>query len=197
VHEGWQPIRISEVAALFAGFDGPWWLAGGVAIELFVGAPFRSHGDIDVVILRTDQSRLHDALAGWELWAVDPPGALRPWPAGEVLPASVHDIWCRDRPDGPWRLQVMIDESDGACWVSRRDPRIRRPLVSLGHDADGVPYLAPEVQLFYKSRRPRPRDELDFSMALPHLSPDQRHWLDEALAMTDERHPWRERLDGT
>ncbi|MDN3356285.1 amidase [Actinomadura sp. DC4] len=57
---------------------------------------------------------------------------LRRWARGERLALGVHDIWCRTGPDRPWRIQVMLDESDGGDWVSRRDPRVRRPLGSLG-----------------------------------------------------------------
>jgi len=34
-----------------------WGLAGGYAIEQFVGQPIRSHGDIDVLVFRDNQLR--------------------------------------------------------------------------------------------------------------------------------------------
>ncbi|WP_240634772.1 MULTISPECIES: hypothetical protein [Streptomyces] len=105
-----------------------WWVAGGIAIELAVGHRIRSRGDIDV-LLRRDQLVAQQILAGW---AVDPPGSLRPWAPGEVLPVGVHDIWCRPGPDEPWRIQVMLDNSRGHEWVSRRDHRVRRPISTLG-----------------------------------------------------------------
>jgi hypothetical protein len=40
---------------MFSGLESRWWVAGGFAIELAVGHPFRSHGDIDVLLLRRDQ----------------------------------------------------------------------------------------------------------------------------------------------
>jgi hypothetical protein len=46
---------------------------------------------------------------------------------GEVLPREVHDVWCRPSAAAAWRIQLMIDESDGVDWVSRRDPRVRLP----------------------------------------------------------------------
>lgn len=190
----WEPAGVAEVAALFDRFPGPWWIASGYAIELAVGRPFRSHADIDVLVLRRDHLSLHAVLPGWELWAADPPGTLRHWP-GEPLPDHVHDIWCRPGPDRPRRVQVMLDNSDGEDWVSRRDPRIRRPLAELGRrSADGVPYLAPEVQLHYKAKGLRPKDQLDFDTALPVLDRSQRAWLDAALPPD---HPWRNRLRGS
>jgi hypothetical protein len=65
----------------------------------------------------------------------------------------------------------MLDESAGQSWVSRRDPRLRRPLATVGRTSpDGIPYLAPEIQLFYKAARPRAKDEADFATVC-HYSP--------------------------
>jgi hypothetical protein len=193
----WEPAVPAEAAARFAAFPGPWWIAGGYAIELAVGRPFRAHEDIDVLVLRRDHRHVQAALAGWEWWAADPPGTLRPWRPGERLPAAIHDIWCRPGPDRPWRIQVMIDESDGGDWVSRRDPRLRRPLAGIGQaSTDGIPYLAPEIQLLYKARNVRPKDEADFTAARPVLDEAQRQWLDGALALAHGAHPWRDRLRG-
>lgn len=199
----WEPATPREVAERFSVLrpGAPWWIAGGYAIELAVGYAFRDHGDLDVLLLRRDQLAVQEALDGWQWWAADPPGTLRPWRSGEVLGPDVHDIWCRPGPDEPWRIQVMLDASSGQDWVSRRDSRVRRPIDALGamsqaspaHPAP-VPYLAPEVQLYYKARNPRPKDERDFTAVLPVLTAEQRHWLLDALALTQEHHPWADRL---
>ncbi|MYW02974.1 amino acid transporter [Streptomyces sp. SID3343] len=191
----WDPAPLREVAALFSGSDCPWWIAGGIAIELAVGRRWRSHGDIDVLLLRRDQLAAQRALAGWQWWAADPPGSLRPWAPGEVLPVGIHDIWCRPGPGDPWRIQIMLDESEGVEWVSRRDSRMRRPLDTLGAtSADGIPYLVPDVQLFYKAQDFRPKDEADLTAVLPVLTKPQRRRLAAAIGRTYGPHPWLERL---
>jgi hypothetical protein len=191
----WEPAQPSEVADIFATMPCPWWIAGGFAIELAIGRPVREHGDIDVLVLRRDHLCIQQALRGWEWWAADPPGTLRPWQPRERLRAGIHDIWCRPGPAEPWRIQMMIDESSGGDWVSRRDPGIRRPIAGIGKTSgDGIPYLAPEIQLFYKARNLRPKDEADFTAALPFLTEAQRQWLSDTLARTHGEHPWRDRL---
>jgi hypothetical protein len=191
----WDPASVPEVAARFAAITPPWWVAGGYALELAAGRRWREHGDIDVLLLRRDQLAAQQALAGWQWWAAEPSGTLRRWLAGQLLPADVHDIWCRPGDDEPWRIQVMLDESDGADWVSRRDRRIRRPIASLGCvSPGGIPYLCPEIQLFYKAKRPRPKDEADFTAVLPLLTGDQRRWLHDAIVQAYGRHPWQTRL---
>ena len=195
----WEPLTPARVVTLFRAHDvrKPWWIAGGYAIELFVGCAFRPHADIDVLLLRRDQHIVHEILPGWDVQAADPPGRLRPWTADETLPGHVHDIWCRESPEGPWRLQFMLDDADGQEWRSRRDPRITRPIDRLGrHTGDGWPYLSPEVQLHYKATSSdlRAKDEADFAAALPHLDEPARRWLDQALTRTHPAHHWRDRL---
>ncbi|THA70323.1 amino acid transporter [Streptomyces sp. A0958] len=192
----WDPPPLAEAVRLLAPLRTPWWIAGGYAVELAVGRAFRDHGDIDVLLLRRDQSEIQRILPGWEWWAADPPGTLRPWRPGEILPPGVHDIWCRPGPDEPWRLQFMLDDAEGDDWVFRRDPRVRLPLDRLGRvSEDGVPYLATEVQLLYKSRARRPKDEQDFDAALPVLDDDRRAWLAETITLAQgAAHPWAARL---
>ena len=93
----------------------------------------------------------------------------------------------------------MIDEAEGDCWVSRRNGRIRRPISSVGVTSDqNIPYLAPEIQLFYKARDPRTKDVLDFEAVWPILSPWQRWWLADAVSMAyGMTSPWYDRLSAT
>lgn len=193
----WEPEPLSAVAGRFADAPAPWWIAGGYAIELAVGRTVRDHGDIDVLLLHRDQLVAQRVLAGWEWWAADPPGTLRRWAPGELLPARVHDVWCRPGPTEPWRVQLMFDGAEGDTWVSRRDPRVRLPLDRIGRTTPGgVRYLSPEVQLYYKAADPRPKDEQDFAAVLPSLDRARRQWLARAIGLSRADHPWRERLRG-
>ncbi len=193
----WEAITPAEVTALLAGLSAPWWIAGGYAIEAFVGKSFRPHDDVDAGLFRDDQLTIQRHLAGWELHAADPPGALRPWRTGEQLPAGVHDIWARRGPDDPWRFQLMLNESNGDEWLFRRDERIRRTIQSLTWLKDGVPHLAPEIQLLFKSKAPRPKDEADFEAALPLLEQRHKAWLRNALELVEPGNPWLARLTST
>ncbi|GAA1286496.1 hypothetical protein GCM10009609_60440 [Pseudonocardia aurantiaca] len=188
----WVPLPLNEVAGLFSSFPGTWWIAGGFAVELAVGHPVRDeHGDIDVGVVRSDHLTLHDVLRGWELWAADPPGSLRRWSPGEQLPAHVHDVWCKQGPEAPWGLQVMIDDTDGDEWVSRRDSAVRRPLAEIiGVGSSGVPYLIPAVQMYYKAARHRPKDDVDLRAVLPVMTGEERRWLRATVEATFPGHPW-------
>jgi len=173
----WRPLSPAAVFALFDGVAFPWWIAGGYAIERAVGRALREHGDIDVLVFHRDQAAIRAHLKDWDCWMADPPGSLRPWPVGEDLPASVHDVWCRSTPDDPWALQLMVDRAKDGQWVSRRDPWVGRPVAELGDDH----WLVPEVPLFYKAKEPRPRDHQDFNEVLSLLTSDQCQWLGDAI----------------
>jgi hypothetical protein len=192
----WEPAPVPEVADMFRRAETPWWIAGGHAIELAVGHPIREHDDIDVLVLRDDQLAVQHVLAGWEWWAADPPGTLRRWQPDEYLHRGIHDIWCRPGPGTPWRIQIMLDEAQDGLWVSRRDTAVRRPVAELGAiSTGGIPYVTPEVQLYYKAKNPRPKDETDFAAALPSLALTQRIWLTTAILETYGAHRWVDRLD--
>ncbi|KAB1977939.1 nucleotidyltransferase domain-containing protein [Streptomyces triticiradicis] len=178
---------------VFAKADFPWWIAGGYAIELAVGRELRAHGDLDVLVLRRDQALVHELLADWDLHVADPPGQgeLRPWRPGEVLRPPLHDIWCRRTSKAPWSVQLMLDEAEGTQWVSRRTPEIRLPINRLGRTSEaGIPYLVPEVQLFYKAKATRDKDETDFEAVLPLLDAPARAWLADAVKVIAPNHPW-------
>jgi len=192
----WQQLSPQEMASVLGDAGFPWWIAGGYAIEAFVGRTFRPHGDIDVLMLRRDRMAVRMLLKDWDCWAADPPGTLRPWLADEMLSASVDHIWCRRNFSDPWRFQLMFDEADGGTWHSRRSASVRRPIADMGwRDAAGIPFLAPEIQLFYKAKSPRPKDEQDFSAALPLLGERRTEWLAAAIrAAYGVENPWLDRL---
>ena len=191
-YDRWQPLSVEEVHSLLRAAPFPWALAGGYAIELFLGAPIRSHGDIDVVIFRDDQHRLQQWLGDWRLYAADPPGTLREWRAAECLAAGVYDIWGHRSGARAWQLQIMLLESAGEEWVSGHNPLVRERRSELLAEYGQVPCLRIEVQLLYKARSDREKDRRDFAACLPLLSLAARNWLAGALAILyPEGHSWR------
>ncbi len=118
------------------------------------------------------------------------PAGLTLWKTGTPFPAEVHDIWCRPRADAPWALQAMLFETEGDRWIFRRDSRIGGSLDRLGHLRDGVPFLVPEVQLLFKSRAQRTKDQADFQNVLPAMPAERIRWLFAALTLHDPGNSW-------
>jgi len=197
-HHEWEPMTAEEASQLFGALSIPWWVAGGVALDLFVGRTTREHGDFDVLILRRDQLVMQEYLRGWDLHKTNQPG-LKPWPAGEYLELGVNQVWCRRTPESLWALEIMFMDTVGDRWVYRRAPSIGGLVTSLGRKTpDGIPYLSPEIQLLYKARQePEMKDQKDFNTVLPLLSETQKLWLQSALEVQfSGGHPWSRRLDG-
>lgn len=188
----WDPMRPDEAVAELGSLKVSWWIAGGWAIDLMLGHQSREHGDLDVLVLRRDQALVREYLSTWDVHAADPPGSLRPWPPGETLPPTVHDVWCRRSPSSPWAFQLMIDDTDNEDWFFRRDSRVRRPIQSLTGRASTIScaVLSPDVQLLYKSKGLREKDVADFRAVLPCLLAGERDWLRTALETVSPRHPW-------
>ena len=112
----WEPLSVEAVTDLLRGID--------------LGRQTRPHHDIECsCCARTCPV----SASGCRVGSCTPPtppraGRLRPWPGDEQRPAALHDSWCRPTPASPWALQLMVDDTDGADWLYRRDHRIRRPV---------------------------------------------------------------------
>lgn len=173
-----------------SAFDGPWWVAGGYALDLFAGHERRPHGDLDVEVLRIDAHKLHRALPDWEHHLAHD-GVLSPWSPEAPLPAEVNSVWSRPGAAGAWAVEFLFAHTIGGEWVYRRHPAVRRPLRTVGLlSPDGIPFLSPEIQLLYKAKESRSKDEADFAGIFPLLTPAQRRWLAQALDAAHPGHPW-------
>lgn len=190
VESDWSALAIEDVRRLLEPIDAPWWIAGGLAIDLFVGRCTRPHEDIDVQILRGSEPAIARQLDGWELNTARD-GRLTPWSPED----NAHAIWCRPSPTAPWALELLVADVVEDRWVYRRDPRVSRFVEELGHRTpDGIPFMRPEVQLLFKSKAVRSRDEADFRVALPLLDDAARAWLHDALTIVAPAHPWLQLL---
>ncbi len=186
----WSPARPSDAANLLAGISAPWWIAGGWALDLFRGTLTRPHADLDVGVLRHHVASVLNRLSAWEIFEAKD-GHLSPLTAANELPVDVHSLWCRPTAADPWTIELMLDEADGDTWVYRRAPKIRRRISTIiRQNPEGVPYLAPEIQLLYKSKGTRSRDDVDFAGTYPLLGADARRWLYDALTLTTPDHRW-------
>jgi hypothetical protein len=190
----WDAWRPSEVARRLAGVDGPWAVAAGWALDLFVGEQTRAHGDLEIVVPASGFPAIRDALRDVELFVV---GDGFAYPLDERSLEAHYQTWAREPETGLWRLDVMREPWDGETWVCRRDGRLRRPASTVVETtADGIPFLAPEIALLFKASATREKDEDDFARVLPLLDRERRAWLADALALLHPGHSWLERLGG-
>ena len=183
-----EPLR--RALAKMRDFPAPWCLAGGWALDLFLGRVTRDHADVELAIFRDDQAHLHRHLRGWAFEQVVD-GRLVPWSPKVRLDLPVHEIHAR-RPDHrDFSIEFLLNERKADRWVYRRDPRVTRAITSTVLTSDvGCPILCPEIVLLYKSKSPRSKDEADFRAARGSLDTEQRTWLSRSLETVYGDHDW-------
>ena len=191
----WLPLTPREAAKLLGDLPVPWWIAGGWAIDLFLGRQTRPHADTDTTLLRGTEPSLRACLPAWDI-QIAHDGQFISWDGGPLV-HPYHQFWARPDPKSPWALEFMLEEHRDDTWVYRRDATVTLPITRLGRTtADGVPYVCPEVALLYKARgKGIERNAADFESAVTELSAEARGWLRDALMLAHPGHAWIERLE--
>lgn len=190
----WRSRSPEDAAAQLAGYRGRWWIAGGWAIDAFVGSS-RPHGDLDLGIPRESFRAFVDFVSpGLDVWAAA--GSLTPvsGPSAMPLPEGAGNLWLRGSGADPWEYDVLLESVVDGLWTYKRDDRISRPLADCLWDREDIAYLRPEVQLLLKAKNARPKDDVDLERCLPELSAGDRAWLLQALSTAHPGHPWIRRV---
>ncbi|MGH8795053.1 MAG: nucleotidyltransferase domain-containing protein [Stackebrandtia sp.] len=188
-----ESMSLAEIADLFNAAGVRWWVAGGLAAEVF-GEVGREHKDVDVALAAADLPKLREHLPpDLRLWEAHS-GSLTPLFPGNEVYAECGQLWVRREATSPWLFEILLSAVDGDDWVFKRDHSIRMPLDEAIFRRDGVPYLAPQAVLLHKARLARDVDERDWEACLPRLDPAARAWLAAALEKHLPDHPWRARL---
>jgi hypothetical protein len=185
--------EVLALADLMGDFPRPWWVAGGWAIDLWLGEVTREHADLEIGLLRDDQLALRDHFSGWLVDRVVGDGPLARWvelPTGERVDLPEFQLRFRLPADGRV-FEVFLNDLDAGEWVSRRHPTVRLPLGELVcRSPRGLPLIVPEVQLLYKAKYHREKDEHDFQLARSRLTLRQRSWLRRRLLEYHPGDPW-------
>jgi GrpB-like predicted nucleotidyltransferase (UPF0157 family) len=189
--------QIHFVAEELRDFLSPWHISGGWALDMLLGRVTRVHHDVDVELSRSDQLILQKYLMerGWKLLTPFE-GRLQPWPMHMRLEMPRHQVHAHR---SAAFIDFLLTDRQGGIWRYRREPAIIREIgrIELRSD-DGIPFLAPELVLLFKSKttsgKVRSKDWVDFEGAYTMLEPERKAWLRWALIATDPSHPWIERL---
>ena len=184
---------VIQASKILADYDPPWAVCGGWAIDLYIDRVTRLHKDVDFAILRKDQRLIQEYLLSrrWNLEkAVS--GQLAPWQPGEWIDLPVHVIWCRNAEASPDFVELVFNEVDDSSFLYRRNLSITLSVEKMIlTSAAGIPILAPEIVLLYKSAKPE--DSIvagDFTNVLPKLTWKSCDWLRASLKKSYTDHIW-------
>lgn len=183
--------KVVQIAKLLDGFAQPWFIAGGWALDLFIGKVTRVHSDIEITVLRKDQNNLRQYLGNWEFTKVVN-GVMQSWNQDEWLELPIHEIHAQKKSSKLPPLEILLNESSqDEYWKFRRNFEIVRPLSRIGLRSNiGVPFLAPEIILLYKAKNPRFQDEDDFNHVRELLNQERQVWLKQVIALCHPEHHW-------
>jgi hypothetical protein len=183
--------HLGAACRAFQDYPGAWFFCGGTALDLFCGQPLRTRHDIDIGLLRDEQDFLRAHFPGIELSYVEN-SSKRLW-REERIELPVHELYLHLPGE---HLELLLNEAADGKWIYRRDARVTRDMQDAILTAPpGIPYLAPEIVLLYKSKHLRDRDIFDFNAVIARLSTAQRGWLKDALQTCYlGGHPWSESL---
>lgn len=189
-HDAWSAWHPLELTRRLAGISVPWCIVGGWALDLWHGAQTREHDDLEFTVLREHNGIFREALKGLEFYTAGS-GVVTPLPHGAEPPIDIAQIWCLEKAERRWRVDMMIEPGTELTWICKRDPQIH----GLRHDfvrktVEGIPYLAPAPILLFKAKYQREKDEADFETALPKLTTPEREWLKASLEVVHPGHDW-------
>lgn len=187
--------EVEKVASLLRDLPCEWYVCGGWAVDLFLGRATRAHKDVDVSVARRNQLEVRDYMnaRGWRLEKAHD-GRLIPWEEGEFLSPPLHTVWCRSDAHEPDFVEFQLDEIDDERFAFRRDASVTLTRARMSFETpSGVPVLAPELVLLYKSSATEEYAD-DFRNSVGALGAQARAWLKDALLKVYVRHAWVEEL---
>lgn len=208
----------------------PYAVCGGHALELFVDREIRSHSDIDLSIFEKDRKKLVAFLhsKSWNvyehlpeeklrliksaedkslsncisLWAIKPNCSLIAITPVDGISDIVHyEITNQEQLQFDF-IEIIFNPTDETGFICDREKHIARELEKAILYKNNIPYLAPELILFFKSHPAyfehyyhKNKTPADFQAVASVLPAENKVWLIKALQTAyPEGHRWVEIL---
>jgi hypothetical protein len=202
-----NPLVI-EANAILANKGFAYAFCGGYAIDLFLGYESRKHGDLDVSVYWKDRNSLISFMhfLGFSVYEMLGEGKahlitdiadqkrvkrnifccmddcelvyIRNTGEKDIFLIDFHHI-------GQSKLnfiEFIFDDKSDHDFLYARNHNIKRKLEDAILRREGIPYLAPELCLLYKSTDTGKEGyQQDYDLAIPHMNRNQIEWLNAAL----------------
>lgn len=213
---------VAAANALLQGQEFSYAVCGGFALDLFLGYETRTHGDIDILAFWEDRETIITYMQskGYIVYEMLGGGKVHHITNISVQEKLRKNIFCctedcelvrlydTEEPDVYWLdfqhtgltqlnyIEFLFNERTEEEFVYVRDERVRRGMANAILETDGVPYLAPELCLLFKSADiEREGYQQDFEFTVGKLSAEQRMWFEKSMELLyPEGHKWREIL---
>jgi len=215
--EGFFMFELLKSTSLVLGsLKTKWCFCGGWAIDLYLAKETRPHKDLDIMIFKKDLQETIDYMKtnGWKVEAPTRQGFL-PVDSDNYEEFEYDNLWCmneqypldylkvdeqsaynfyhyeREEQKDLDFLEILLNSSENGYFVYQRNPEIRLEVNKALYSFEGIPYLAPEIVLLYKSKYLSEDNQADFELVIPKMKDSQKSWLVEALKYEyGSDHPW-------
>ena len=209
---------VAEANALLKGQGFSYAVCGGFALDLFLGYETRTHGDIDILAFWEDREKIITYMQskGYIVYEMLGGGKVHRITDIKMQEKLRKNIFCctedcelvrlydTDEADVYWLdyqhtgltklnyIEFLFNEKTEEEFIYARDERVRRGLANAILETDGVPYLAPELCLLFKSTDiEREGYQQDFELTVGKLSAEQRTWFEKSMELLyPEGHKW-------
>jgi len=215
-----QKNIMNETNDLLRAGDFDYAICGGYAIELFLDREIRKHSDIDVSVYWQDRDKviLYMQSLGWSVYEMCGGGMAHYitdvkfqikakcnifcFKSGcnlvKLSPHNEKDMYYLDFDHtGQDRLdfiEFLFNNRNADSFLYARNENISLPISMAIIIRRGIPYLAPEIVLLYKSTdTEREGYQLDYDSVIAKMTVEQKKWLRAALnIMNPSGHKWIE-----
>lgn len=220
----------------FRGAEFEWCVCGGYAIDLFTGHNSRSHQDLDIALFWQDKKKVIEFMlkSGWRVFEAFGGGSIFELTDSSDFSTDKHNLFCftadntnchltaigngmyKFTLDGKAQnnlklnyIEFLFNQKQEDRFLYASNNAISRPIGDAVLKQDGIPFLAPEIVLLYKScyiESLEKEDESalhavsaamnDFNLLLPKLNNERKEWLKKALrAVYPSGHAWIRRIE--
>lgn len=172
----WNQYSLKTMIDIFSNCNFNWYLAGGHALDLYIGFKTREHSDIDILIDIHDIQILVSYLSNFTFY-IARNGELIEYNNKILKPSD--SLWVTEKNNAFFVFEVLIFESHNSCWTYKRNNEIKLDINQIFFFKNNIKVLNPEIQLLYKvdNLKLREKDILDVKNIFYVLGDNQKKWL--------------------
>ncbi len=220
---------ISECNDFFKDSGFTYAFCGGYALEMYLNREIRTHSDIDIIVFEKDKKSVVEFIIkkGWNVYLRADMKLIKTINSDDKRLKDSLTVWAikpncsfikLDPVDGEENtftykilsdiqlnfdfIDLFFNKEQDREFICNQDKHITRDLdLSIMYN-NQIPYLSPEIKLFFDSK-PRymeldyfkTKNRTDFESTAPYLPKENRDWLIGALVKEyPDGHKWIEKL---
>lgn len=178
----WELLSIASLKQIMHDTEFDWYLAGGIALDEFLGRKTRNHEDIDILVNFKYLERILDYFNSYKVYNARN-GSLRLSALNNIK--STDSLWIAKDGKKSFIIEILFFEEEAGHWVYKRDNAVRKKIEDIYFVKNDMKIIQPEIQLLYKmnSSNVREKDLYDYHNVYPVLEERQRAWLNQYVKL--------------